>query len=184
MSGWRTENRSPRELASSGEIMEGGVPESKHIKWFLNSGAHPQALHTWICPKTASHRIWELTYKMDYHLEPRLATKWHTHGADFNSTAKALKMQQTLKPQPHRRLFELVGWTPLGWEPDKTKTSTFSVQFKQNSVLQYQKCPGYNPNITWHTKKCVWGGANLNSHQQMPILNWHRCWNYLCRQRF
>lgn len=35
-----------------------------------------------------------------HHPSPRLATGWHTHRTDLNSTAKALKMELTLKLQP------------------------------------------------------------------------------------
>lgn len=112
------------------------------------------------------NRLWELNYGAENPAGSILVTRWHTQGADPNNSAKTLKTELSLEPQPTEGWLEPVAWIQPDQLPAKTQIPTFSLGFKQktpglisghsdcqSTTQNYSSCqePGKYP-FTWEKR--------------------------------
>lgn len=94
--------------------------------------AHPQGVQVYVLPTlNRKHKLWEQTYRIDHCPRARLATEWPACRTDVNRTAETLKTELTSESPPTVGWSQAVMYTQEDGLPTKTKTSTFSLRFKQ-----------------------------------------------------
>lgn len=99
---FRTQEGRAGDQREPGAHGEGGARGSIPVAWLMDAWAHSRAPRAWIWPLIAHRRLWGLN--LDHCPGPGMATQWHRHETNQNSTTRALRMDLTLNSQPHRRL--------------------------------------------------------------------------------